>query len=262
MFAIPAPETTSTETLLPAGSTPTICSSGSGPYRRIKTQAGVLSTASGQQLQKYGYSLATIALSDGSFTVTNFGALHFTQSPTLQETPYVLLGGTSGSGTEVDAGLQVNATSQTWGAYVKVGTGAPVIQTQQFGINEQITLEFYMISNNNAQLKINNGTPIGIATPGFFLDGHNNRLKRVQSIAQKVKNAQGNFVDATRTNTGAFYSVDWLQAKLGQSKTSGFHDWGMFAGDLLENCRAPDNTHILLGALGGSSEEEVTIDLR
>ncbi len=237
----------------------TICTSTTGPFRRVKTQPGTATS----NLTRFGYARATI--SPGGLLLGD--DLPPSVLTSAGEVAYAYLGtSVNGSLAESDAGLQWSPATNSWSVYVKSGgtlvTTTPpppgaVVPTPfpRYAWYGETTLTFSVISDGRARIAYS-GTTVGSAPnpysidfglPGIRADGVNNVFKRVTSIAQ-----------TTPSNTsGSRYTVAWSHLALGRTASSGLHIWGQAGRDIGENCK----TNKVEVASTGSSSEEVFINL-
>jgi hypothetical protein len=238
----------------------TTCSSGSGPFRRVRTPAGldVANPSVPQQLLQYGYSQVQVAISDGTFTGDS-GSLRYGNKLGVSETPYIYLGG-SVAGTEVDAGIQPISGGR-WAGIAFVNQRPVFFAQTNALLSDQINLSFEVIADGFAQLNVN-GLKKDFSAAGFKKDGRRNRLKRLQTIAQANSSTKQKILDI---RTGAFFSADWLSYNIGRTRLpsgsiQNLRPWNL-AANIAEDCVAPSATVVHLQGLSDRAEE-ITITLQ
>jgi hypothetical protein len=239
----------------------TVCSTGSGPFRRVRTPAGldVENPSVPQQLLQYGYVQAQVSLSDG-FGTGDSGSFRYNNKPNVLETPYIYLGGNVAGGAEVDAGIQPFSGGRWAGIAFVNGIPQFFAQTNAL-LFDLINLSFTVVADGTGELNIN-GLKKKFSVPGFKKDGRRNALKRLQTIAQANALTNKKIID---TQTGAFFSADWLSYNIGRTRLSNgsiqqLRPWNL-AANIAQDCVAPNTSVVHVAGLSDAAEE-VTIILQ
>jgi hypothetical protein len=249
----------------------TTCTTSSGSFRRVKTKPGTGPVSIGL----FGYVNGFVT-TGGLLLSDNFGPPILNLTSTVGETAYAYLGTSSnGAGlAESDAGVQWSVTNTNWAPYVKSGntiatSKSPYLVNTRYTWSGGVTLTYIVLADGKARItysgtiasnspKLINPYPIDFDVAGLKLSGLGNVFKRITSIAQVTKpNPPATGVPTFNGTTGAVYTMEWFNLKLGLTASSGLHDWGQTAFDVAEDCVTAKTQ---VGALG-SSAEEVLISL-
>ncbi len=241
----------------PLSNQATICTSATGPFRRVRTQPGTSSST----ISRFGYATASVSPGGLLIGVDLPPKVNVSEG----EVAYAYLGTSRNSSTglvESDVGLQWSPGSSSWAPFIKSGntfvtsSGGPY---GRFSWNGQTTMTLNIIANGRARMTYSgtlapnspstiNPYSIDFSLPGARQDGVGNVFKRVTSIAQ-----------TTISNTnGSMYTLGWSNLRLGATSTSGVHIWGQSGRDIAEDC-VTTKTQV---AATGSGSEKVFINLR
>lgn len=183
------------------------CTGGSGPYRRVTSNAS------------YSWESAHVYLPGGAEiedhddpAATDFNG----------DAGYIYMGGWGQNGGNVDAGLQHGTRYDNWQPMFNINNNVEGL-TDRFKSKQNVNIKFNVPSSNNISLTIsgvdfNTGSPVTKtyvrAATGFVLNG-SNILKRNTTIAQKPENLK---------TTSYIHNVHWYDSLIGISSTNN-HTW-------------------------------------
>lgn len=191
---------------------------GSGPYRRVYSKPG------------YAWQQSKVHLST-SANISTGREINIMDIST-GETAFTYAGGWGDLGGAVDAGFQYSSTNDDWALFIRYEVpGSGSLQHAATGVrfraNQDVSLKFLVMSNNNVQTvasglsiagKSQTLTVIQNMDPsfGWHLNGSGNVLKRMTSIGQSPPE------DLT---TGSYHKkVHWYNSVIGLSSTNN-HVW-------------------------------------
>lgn len=212
-----------------------------GPYYRVKTKPGLLSTLPGSGLSQFSYASANLNLPSGADVNIN-----------STSNAYIMFGGwgrasTPSQSTPADVGLQYNtaysgnpqADYSIFMVSVDKSTGMKTFTTGQRYKPNSLKMVFYVYADNILALRTE-GTPedstkpIKVTTflsaPGWKFSGQDNVVKRLTSI--------------TNYTSGQYLrNVEWSDMYLGRQRTASsvdgvsdnvnnLHAWGSYGGDI------------------------------
>lgn len=247
----------------------TICTSGSGPFRRAKTQPGGGSTS----ISKFGYAFATI--SPGGLLFGSNAPPSVTTGSSgsaLQEVAYAYLGTGLNSATglaESDVGVQWSTQYSNWAPFVKSGTTVATAgkNNTRYGWYTETNMALNVLADGKAGITYSgtvstnqpgastiNPYSVDFNVAGLKLNGVGNVFKRLTTIAQQNSANRPIF----NQTSSAENTLGWSNLRLGLTSSSGLHIWGQTTLDVAEDCVTAKTQ---VGSTGSGSKE-VYISLR